>query len=305
MGGCLPNRLGCWSYRESNRLFTPLVLPPSDLNPAHPIQFKPSCPPPYHPSLNTPPTPQPQPQHPLQGHLVGQFPDRWRCAGLRNPVLNIALMVGVTDIPDWCYIETMGTEVGGCAGGWGWLRSDVKLPTTNRQPSLFLPFATPHWHQSQRHALTQPPPSQPPPLPTSLPPPLFQPPSLATPPSPNHATTPPPQEGLRRYRPDPTPEDLALFAAASPIAHVHRVRAPLAFMLGAKDRRVPLEDGRRYIDAVRALGVPTRVLSFPNDTHALDKPQTEFEQWLNLAWWLGKYAGGEEQEDGGEKVARS
>lgn len=60
-------------------------------------------------------------------------------------------------------------------------------------------------------------------------------------------------------------------------------------MLGAKDRRVPLDDGRRYTDAVRARGVPTRTLVFPNDTHALDKPQTEFEQWLNLAWWLGQH----------------
>lgn len=47
----------------------------------------------------------------LTGHLMGQHPDRFKCAGLRNPVLNIALMVGVTDIPDWCYVETYGTEV--------------------------------------------------------------------------------------------------------------------------------------------------------------------------------------------------
>lgn len=47
----------------------------------------------------------------LTGHLMGQHPQRFKCAGLRNPVLNIALMVGVTDIPDWCFIETYGTEV--------------------------------------------------------------------------------------------------------------------------------------------------------------------------------------------------
>lgn len=70
------------------------------------------------------------------------------------------------------------------------------------------------------------------------------------------------------------------------------MRAPLAFMLGAKDRRVPADDGRRYIDAARAAGVPTRVLVFPNDTHALDKVQTEFEQWLNLAWWMARHVPG-------------
>jgi acylaminoacyl-peptidase len=51
-------------------------------------------------------------------------------------------------------------------------------------------------------------------------------------------------------------------------------------------RRVPDDGGRRYADALRARGVPVRVLVFPKDAHALDKPQTEYKQWLNLAWWL-------------------
>lgn len=91
----------------------------------------------------------------------------------------------------------------------------------------------------------------------------------------------------------------------------------MMFLLGAKDRRVPMQDGLQYIAALRAVqqqaksgttppngGGATssavsaesedpsgqlRVLSFPEDTHALDKPQTEFEQWLNVAWWLSKH----------------
>jgi acylaminoacyl-peptidase len=65
----------------------------------------------------------------------------------------------------------------------------------------------------------------------------------------------------------------------------------MAFMLGAKDRRVPLDDGKRYATALAARGVETRVLVFPEDTHALDRPQTDFEQWLNLAWWLRRHMG--------------
>ena len=28
---------------------------------------------------------------------------------------------------------------------------------------------------------------------------------------------------------------------------------------------------------------------FPEDSHALDRPQTEVEQWLNTAAWLKQY----------------
>ncbi len=42
----------------------------------------------------------------LTGHLIGQFPQLFRAAVMRNPVLNIAWEVGSTDIPDWCYVET-------------------------------------------------------------------------------------------------------------------------------------------------------------------------------------------------------
>ena len=92
----------------------------------------------------------------------------------------------------------------------------------------------------------------------------------------------------------PTPQDLARFAQVSPIAHAANVTAPLLMLLGACDRRVPLDDGKQYLAAVRARGAgapATRLLVFPQDSHALDKPQTEFEQWLNVVCWLDKHLG--------------
>ena len=49
----------------------------------------------------------------LTGHLLGQFPDRFRAGVLRNPVLDIALMSQISDIPDWCFIEGFGSQVRG------------------------------------------------------------------------------------------------------------------------------------------------------------------------------------------------
>ncbi|XP_031380494.1 acylamino-acid-releasing enzyme-like isoform X2 [Punica granatum] len=45
----------------------------------------------------------------LTTHLIGQAPDRFAAAAARNPVCNLALMIGTTDIPDWCYVISYGS----------------------------------------------------------------------------------------------------------------------------------------------------------------------------------------------------
>lgn len=45
----------------------------------------------------------------LTGHCIGQFPDLFKAAAMRNPVTNIASMLTATDIPDWCYVEALGS----------------------------------------------------------------------------------------------------------------------------------------------------------------------------------------------------
>lgn len=39
-----------------------------------------------------------------------QEPEKFVVAATRNPACNLALMVGTTDIPDWCYVEAYGSE---------------------------------------------------------------------------------------------------------------------------------------------------------------------------------------------------
>lgn len=42
--------------------------------------------------------------------FIIQAPDKFAAAVAMNPVCNLALMVGTTDIPDWCYVVTCGTQ---------------------------------------------------------------------------------------------------------------------------------------------------------------------------------------------------
>jgi acylaminoacyl-peptidase len=48
----------------------------------------------------------------LAAHLSARFPDVYRVAVLRNPVVNMASMSSTSDIPDWTHVEALGL---GCA----------------------------------------------------------------------------------------------------------------------------------------------------------------------------------------------
>ncbi len=45
-----------------------------------------------------------------------------------------------------------------------------------------------------------------------------------------------------------------------------------------------MQESKQYLAAFKARQAPAIVV--PEDTHALDKPQTKFEQFLNAAWWI-------------------
>lgn len=55
--------------------------------------------------------------------------------------------------------------------------------------------------------------------------------------------------------------------------------------------RVPWNDAKHYISTLKSRkgAPPVATWLFPEDSHALDRPQTEFEQWLNTAAWLKEH----------------
>ncbi|KAL3626355.1 hypothetical protein CASFOL_029904 [Castilleja foliolosa] len=141
----------------------------------------------------------------LTTHLIGQAPNTFAAAAARNPVCNLALMVGTSDIPEWCFFEAYGTE------------------------------------------------------------------------------------GKSLFTDSPSAQHLDLFYTMSPISHISKVITPTLFLLGAQDLRVPISTGIQYARALKEKGVETKVIVFPNDIHAIDRPQSDFESFFNIGLWFKKY----------------
>uniref|UniRef100_A0A452IL19 acylaminoacyl-peptidase n=1 Tax=Gopherus agassizii TaxID=38772 RepID=A0A452IL19_9SAUR len=72
----------------------------------------------------------------------------------------------------------------------------------------------------------------------------------------------------------------------SPMQYVAQVRAPVLLMLGEEDRRVPPKQGLEYYRALKGRGIPTRLLLYPRNSHALSGVEAEADGFMNMALWL-------------------
>lgn len=84
-----------------------------------------------------------------------------------------------------------------------------------------------------------------------------------------------------------SPEVARDYQAFSPSSHVQNWKTPLLVIHGARDYRVPLEQGLQAFTAAQVQGVPSRLLVFPNEGHWVLRPQNgvlwhrEFFRWLD------------------------
>jgi dipeptidyl aminopeptidase/acylaminoacyl peptidase len=72
----------------------------------------------------------------------------------------------------------------------------------------------------------------------------------------------------------PFPERSDLYRERSPIHFVNRLSCPIIFFQGLEDRVVPPEQARLMADAVRAKGLPTKLLMFEGEQHGFRKADT-------------------------------
>ncbi|NXA04989.1 APEH enzyme, partial [Sapayoa aenigma] len=87
----------------------------------------------------------------------------------------------------------------------------------------------------------------------------------------------------------PHPVPIPVSSANAEAMLLPQVRAPVLLMLGEDDRRVPPKQGLEYYHALKARGVPTRLLWYPGNNHALAGVEAEADGFMNIALWLLKH----------------
>jgi len=84
----------------------------------------------------------------------------------------------------------------------------------------------------------------------------------------------------------PTEGQLCKFYEKSPLYHADKITTPLFIMVGEKDGRIPCFSGIQLHKILRSKEIPTRLFSFPEDTHGLNSPEADEIGALNaLAWF--------------------
>ena len=75
----------------------------------------------------------------------------------------------------------------------------------------------------------------------------------------------------------------------SPSMSVKNFKTPLLVVHSANDFRVPLDQGLQLFTSLQRMGVPSKLLYFPDEDHFISKPQNAELWWKTLHDWLATY----------------
>ncbi len=79
------------------------------------------------------------------------------------------------------------------------------------------------------------------------------------------------------------------YAKWSPSMYVKNFKTPCLVIHSANDFRVPLEQGLQLFTSLQRMGVPSKLLYFPDEDHFISKPQNAELWWKTIHEWLAAY----------------
>ena len=84
-------------------------------------------------------------------------------------------------------------------------------------------------------------------------------------------------------------DDPAVYAGSSAINYIHNVRTPTFSFVGERDIECPAPQTQEFWHALKAVGVPSAIMIYPGEGHALRDPVNTQDAVQRSLAWLDKY----------------
>jgi dipeptidyl aminopeptidase/acylaminoacyl peptidase len=79
------------------------------------------------------------------------------------------------------------------------------------------------------------------------------------------------------------------YSRSSPITFIKKVKTPTLVLHGDRDSEVPTPQGYEFWHALKALNVPTELVIYPEEGHAIAKPEHQHDIEERLLNWFDRY----------------
>jgi dipeptidyl aminopeptidase/acylaminoacyl peptidase len=79
------------------------------------------------------------------------------------------------------------------------------------------------------------------------------------------------------------------YSRSSPITYIKKTKTPTLVLHGDRDSEVPTPQGYEFWHALKALGVPTELVIYPGEGHAIAKPEHQRDIEQRLLAWFDRY----------------
>jgi dipeptidyl aminopeptidase/acylaminoacyl peptidase len=76
---------------------------------------------------------------------------------------------------------------------------------------------------------------------------------------------------------------------AYPLLHADRIKTPTMFEGGDKDFNVPIAGGEQMYQALRSLGVDTKLIIYPGESHGISRPSFQRDRLQRNIEWYNRY----------------
>ena len=84
-------------------------------------------------------------------------------------------------------------------------------------------------------------------------------------------------------------DDPAIYARSAPITFIKKAKTPTLVLAGERDGEVPEPQSREFWHALKALGVPTELVVYAGEGHAISQPAHQRDIMERMVDWFDRY----------------